>query len=83
MWRRFISYALKEVSSPVVTPSAVNGSMLPVWMSPDVDKECVREWERTGVEEREREVDGIDPPWSERAREGAIEEKEIPGSKEL
>ena len=55
--------------------------MLPVWMSPDVDMECVREWERTGVEERE--VDGIDPPWSERAREGAIEEKGIPGSKEL
>jgi hypothetical protein len=53
-------------------------------MSPDVDIECVREWERTedrGVEERE--VDGIDPRWSERAREGAIEEKEIPGSKEL
>jgi hypothetical protein len=31
----------------------------------------------------EREVDGRDPPWSERAQEGAIEEKEIPGSKEL
>jgi hypothetical protein len=25
----------------------------------------------------------MDPLWSERAREGAIEEKEIPGSKEL
>lgn len=53
-------------------------------MSPEVDIECEREWERMedwGV--AEREVDGIDPPWSERAREGAIEEKEIPGSKEL
>ena len=49
--------------------------MLPVWMSPDVDKECVQEWEWTGVEEWEQEVDGIDPPWSEQAREGAIEEK--------
>jgi len=25
----------------------------------------------------------MDPLWSEQAREGAIEEKEIPGSKEL
>ena len=44
----------------------------------------MQEWEQT--EDRgvgEQEVDGIDPRWSERAQEGAIEEKEIPGSKEL
>jgi len=31
----------------------------------------------------EQEVDGMDPLWSEQAREEVIEEKEIPGSKEL